>query len=158
MATFPIAVSSRPGEKGSDEKDKVELTETNMEVEPTEKALALKDDGEKPAAPQRIRIGPEKHRYYYTRRADFVYKCCRGSDYAPQGHILYLLKQEDGQWIAYDGPDTADSALPPLTDPIFTTYKDILEEGWHKWRMHKWDGRESSFKTTVPCDYARSSE
>ena len=103
--------------------------------------------------PFKIRIGPEHHRYVYTRWTNTAYKCEKGSDYAPPGTdtFLWLSLQATGEWIAYDGLDPGDGTIPPVVDPIFTSYEDIVVAGQHKWRMRKWkDGTsESKFMTTM---------
>ena len=129
-----------------------------MQVEPEEKAektseaetkCEKKESEAKTAAPHKLRIGPEKHKYVYTRLTDVAYKCRRGSEYATAGHVRFLVKLPNGQWNAYDGINSDDGAIPPMSDPIFTSYEDVLLQGWHSWRMQKWDGRESPFMTTV---------
>ena len=155
MAT-PIAAASQQGTKRG-----AEAVADTMEAElrtvkkatgelaeqmPTE---TMPDTKDKKATPEKVRIGPEKHHYVYTRLTNVAYKCRRGSDYARAGHVLFLSRTSSGQWIAYDGPDSDDSAMPPMLDPTFTSYEDVLLEGPHTWRMEKWGGRESSFKTTV---------
>ena len=115
LSSGPIVVWSQSGSKrGADEvadkmqaeshivkKGKEEFEETKMQVEPEEKAektseaetkCEKKESEAKTAAPHKLRIGPEKHKYVYTRLTDVAYKCRRGSEYATAGHVLFPCK------------------------------------------------------------------
>ena len=102
-------------------------------------------------SPHTIRIGPPKHGYIYTKKSEVLYQCCRGSDNCPTDHKLFLRKGVDGWerclWIAYDAPDNDNS--PPMGNPIFDSYEDILVAGMHSWRIVGWKDSESNFMTTV---------
>ena len=98
-------------------------------------------------SPHTIRIGPSKHGYVYTKTSEVLYKCSRGSDKCPTDHKLFLRKGVDGQWVAYDAPDNDSS--PPMGNPIFNSYEDILVAGMHSWRIVEWKDGESNFMTTV---------
>ena len=66
---------------------------------------------------QKIRIGPERHRYTYTRVAANLFKCRRGSDGCETGQKLWLRRSFSGRWIAHDGPDQ--DIAPPMAQSIF---------------------------------------
>ena len=99
------------------------------------------------ASPLAIRIGPLKHGYVYTKKSEVLYKCCRGSDNCPTDHKLFLRKGADGQWVAYDAPDNANS--PPMGNHIFDSYEDILVAGMHSWRIAESKYGDGKFMTTV---------
>lgn len=99
------------------------------------------------ASPLTIRIGHLKHGYVYAKKSEVLYKCCRGSDNCPTDHKLFLRKGADGQWVAYDAPDNDNS--PPMGNPIFDSYEDILVAGMHSWRIVECKDGDSKFMTTV---------
>ena len=64
------------------------------------------------ADPVSFRVGAFKKKYNYERIAPGIYKCSRGSDWAP--HLsLFLFHQED-YWYAVDAP--SDSSLENIAE------------------------------------------
>ena len=63
--------------------------------------LCVQNSCVQPAAmadpPSMIRIGKEKY---------MTYKCGRGSDWAGWGEVLWLMKEENNNWYAFDAPET----------------------------------------------------
>ena len=121
------------------------VTSVTSNVPPGALALAIPTN----SPPAKLRIGLPKYDYTYTLVEDGVYKCCRGSDEAEGTQILWLRKWL-GDWVAFDGPDVADS--PPVGQAdqvIFKSSENILVAGDHKWRMERSKGKEGSFETTL---------
>jgi len=152
MPAFPIAVSLLPA--GFALNNEFEGASPDVKKEPeemlqTEHAEQADGGG---ATPLHIRIGPQIHGYVYEKVTDVLYKCCRGSDNCPDGYKLWLLRSSSVHlnvplWVAYDGPD--EGSIPEIGQFIFTCSDDVLLGGWHSWRLEIWDGRKSSFLTTV---------
>ena len=81
----------------------------------------------------RIRIGPAKHKYYYDRENDNVWKGPRGSSAAAKGEVLVLVK-EDGMWIAYD---VKNGAAREEGVAVWRTRDNTIAEGEHKWQLNR---------------------
>ena len=109
------------------------------------------------AQPARLRIGPKTHKSNYTKVGDCLYKCERPSDFGQEegvfSEVLWLRRSENGGmswWDAYNAPASDDA--PQVTRPIFWTFENALEEGWHHWKLaYPGKGHNSGddFQTTV---------
>ena len=78
----------------------------------------------------RCRIGPEKYHYEYTQIEPRLWQCSRGSDWAANGHKLFLVFDDNEQWTAYDAPA---AGVASQGRPIFRTGEDWTQPGWHAW-------------------------
>ena len=89
------------------------------------------------ALPMSLRIGPARHNYVYTFLARDFYKCCRGSDWAQAGEVLFLL-QDKGYWVALDAPSGATTAQDALAHghAVFRSPAGILTPGAHTWESN----------------------
>ena len=110
-------------------------------------ALAIAD-------PVSFRVGPEKHKYTYERIASGMYKCSRGSDWAP--HLCLFLFQHDDYWYAADAPsDTSPENIAGQSVPIFRSCEAVLQAGWHTWesnmQAHHVSNRVSWEATGLSC-------
>ena len=102
-------------------------------------------------SPEKLRIGPEKNNYVYSRVNKDAYVCERPSDDGDKDtQVLWLVRNSDGVWVAFDGPAVFTS-VPDCQNPVFESEEDVLVEGWHDWKMLRCkDGsQKSSFKTTL---------
>ena len=88
--------------------------------------------------PTSLRIGPKKYHYEYKILDSYFYKCGRGSDWAQEGEVLFLLVDTKGYWVALDAPcgtTTAEDALA-IGHPVFRSLEPILDPGMHTWESN----------------------
>ena len=101
-----------------------------------------------------IRIGKVKFGYVYTYVGDGTYKCERGSDWCLLHEVLWLRKETDGLWYAFDGPKHG--AIPTFVPHDKVRFKSADTNanipGWHTWAMTMSDDEEGSFETTKLSD------
>ena len=113
----------------------------------------------KPAAmsnfPSFIRIGKFKYGYVYTYVGDGTYKCERGSDWCGTNEVLWLRKEHDGLWYAFDAPDYL--STPTFVEHDKVIFKsagtDVHIPGWHPWTLlNKSNHDQAWFETTLIVD------
>jgi hypothetical protein len=88
-------------------------------------------------APERLRIGSERHNYVYRRLSNDLFECDRGSDWAMAGYVLFLYTC-GRTWFAADAPQGSDTIEKVLLSGIvvFATDENPLQEGFHIWRTN----------------------
>ena len=98
-------------------------------------------------------VGPERNNYRYTAMCfdavagcvAGIWKCCRKSDYAPLGFLLFIVYVGDDanydgyQYVAMDVPADAPSLanMMEVGVPVFRTRDaNALEDGNHTWEIN----------------------
>ena len=109
--------------------------------------LCVQNSCVQPAAmsdpPMRIRIGKQKFHYNYTYVGNMTYKCGRGSDWAGWGEVLWLMKEENNNWYAFDAPETPVPTDVNHDKVIFETADANAHiAGEHTWIMKKSKGEQ----------------
>ena len=96
------------------------------------------------------RIGPKKHKYFYTYVDTLTYKCERGSDWKGIDEVLWMMKAPDGLWYAFDAQqDTVPTSIDHAKVRFVSTGADAHIPGWHPWTMTMSNDAEMGFKTTL---------
>jgi len=114
--------------------------------------------------PRTIVIGPVSDSYIYHYEGEGAYKCVRDSDTnwklhrgcgTSSGKKLWLKMDEHVEylWKAFEAPDTAEIPYSHHGDLKFCSLEDVLQEGWHTWRVIHAGGQLAKFKTMVLDDY-----
>ena len=114
--------------------------------------------------PTSFRIGPVKHHYDYRILDTNFYQCVRGSDWAQEGEVLFLVPDTKGYWVALDAPcgvTTAEDTLA-IGHPVFRSCEPVLDPGPHTWESNdtprggqNWRATGLCCKTTVLSDNLR---
>ena len=90
----------------------------------------------------------------YTYKGNGTYKCERGSDWCLLHEVLWLRKETDGLWYAFDAPkdDPVPTSIPHDKVIFKSADADANIPGWHTWTMTKSNDDEGSFETTKIAD------
>ena len=107
----------------------------------------------------KFRIGSEDMGYIYS-ETDMeldgypVYKCCRGNTKNQDVLVLWLSREEDGHWVAYENRKDSKEPLEDGTKVFRTTHviDDISMPGKIEWeqfvtRTNSWKAFTYPFKT-----------
>ena len=74
----------------------------------------------------KIRIGKEHFNYVHTYQGNGIYKCVRGSDWCGIGEVLWLMKEENNNWYAFDAPETP---VPTEVNPYKVNFETDDADG-----------------------------
>ena len=98
-----------------------------------------------PVQPEKLRIGPERHDYVYTRIGPDVYRCSRNADRSDElpGSVLFLVMR-GGLWEAVHAPVSASVEEARLGSPVFRTAEDATLAGDHEWEY--WEEEQRAFR------------
>ena len=104
-----------------------------------------------------IRVGKPKYHYVYTYMGNGTYKCERGSDYCDINEVLWMRKEHDDLWYAFDAPDYSPFSPPTFVEHDKVIFKsadaDVHIPGWHTWTLMKTSNHDQgSFQTTLIAD------
>ena len=97
-----------------------------------------------PAAELRIRIGPIRHGYYYTKIDVGLWRGSRSAAGYPvptDQYVLFLCQHDEGVWLAVHADASASTITDVLAENriVFGSYDDITTPGRHKWDT--WNGQ-----------------
>ena len=93
---------------------------------------------------ERIRIGPIRHGYCYTKIELGLWRGSRSAAGYPvptDQYVLFLCQQDEGVWLAVHADASASTITDVLAENriVFGSYDDITTPGRHKWDT--WNGQ-----------------
>ena len=108
---------------------------------------------------ERIRIGPIRHGYCYTKIELGLWRGSRSAAGYPvptDQYVLFLCQQDEGVWLAVHADASASTITDVLAENriVFGSYDDITTPGRHKWGT--WNGKGWAYQDNFYFETTRA--
>jgi hypothetical protein len=108
---------------------------------------------------ERIRIGPIRHGYCYTKIELGLWRGSRSAAGYPvptDQYVLFLCQQDEGVWLAVHADASASTITDVLAENriVFGSYDDITTPGRHKWDT--WNGKAWDYQDNFYFETTRT--